>query len=145
MACLPPMKPMPRVARLMTPFPYSIDANADVVSAWAMMEEHDIRHIPVTRGETVLGVVSERDLWRAQAEGRDDIDMGGLVSSGPYIVEWSASLADVAREMGTRKVGSAVVLRDGRLAGILTTTDVCEYLADVLEEHYHSPNSTDAA
>ncbi|MCB9627797.1 MAG: CBS domain-containing protein [Sandaracinaceae bacterium] len=139
------MKPMPRVARLMTPFPYSIDANADIVSAWAMMEEHDIRHIPVTRGETVLGVVSERDLWRAQAEGRDDIDMGGLVSSGPYIVEWSASLADVAREMGTRKVGSAVVLRDGRLAGILTTTDVCEYLADVLEEHYHSPNSTDAA
>lgn len=142
---LRPMKPMPRVARLMTPFPYSIDAKADVASAWAMMEEHDIRHIPVTRGETVLGVVSERDLWRAQAEGRSDIDMGGLVSSGPYIVEWSTSLADVAREMGSRKIGSAVVLRDGKLAGILTTTDVCEYLAEVLEEHYLSPNSTDAA
>jgi acetoin utilization protein AcuB len=139
------MKPMPRVARLMTPFPYSIDANADVASAWAMMEEHDIRHIPVTHGDAVLGAVSERDLWRAQAEGRDDIDMGGLVSSEPYIVEWSASLADVAREMSARKIGSAVVLRDGRLAGILTTTDVCEYLADVLEENYHSPNSTDAA
>ena len=139
------MKAMPRVARLMTPFPYSLDANADVTTAWAMMEEHGIRHIPVTQGETVLGVVSERDLWRCQAEGRNDIDMGGLVSAAPFIVEWSASLAEVAREMGARKIGSAVVLRDGRLAGILTTTDVCVYLAEVLEEHYHSPTTDDAA
>ncbi len=139
------MKPMPRVARLMTPFPYSIPASADIDAAWAMMEKHGIRHIPVTRGETVLGVVSERDLWRCQAEGRGDIDMGGIVSTGPYIVQWNAPVAEVARQMGERRIGSAVVLREGRLAGILTTTDVCEFLAEVLEENYHTASSDDVA
>ena len=127
------MKAMPRVARVMTPFPFAIDATADIAAAWAMMEEHDIRHIPVVRGDEVLGVVSERDLWRAEAEGRGDIDMAGLAAYQAYVIEWNTSLEEVAREMSERKIGSAVVLHEGRLAGIVTTTDMLDYMIRLLE------------
>ena len=139
------MKPMPRVARVMTPFPFALPGDADLDAAFEMMDEHDIRHIPVVRGDTVLGVVSERDLWRARAQGRSDIDMAGLISHDPYIVEWNAYLHEVADVMGERKIGSAVVLREGRLAGILTTTDICSFLAEVLADHYAVPNEDDVA
>lgn len=134
------MKHMPRAARVMTPFPYSLDASADLAAASAMMKEQGFRHIPVKRGDEVLGVVSQRDVWRAHTEGQTDIDMGTLVGTSPYIVEWNAPLDVLARTMAERKLGSAVVVRNGRLAGIVTTTDICSYLAELLELQFGEPS-----
>ncbi|MEW6270451.1 MAG: CBS domain-containing protein [Thermodesulfobacteriota bacterium] len=55
---------------------------------------------------------------------------------GPYVVEDDEPLDVVAREMADRQIGSALVTRHGKLVGIITTTDVCRLLADVLAAHF---------
>ena len=52
---------------------------------------------------------------------------------------------DAASVMADRKIGTAVVVRAGKLAGIVTATDVCRALADALESRFGKPDSTDAA
>ena len=62
----------------------------------------------------------------------------------PYTVELTAPLGPVLLEMARLHVGSAIVMRSGRLAGIVTETDICRALGIVLERRF-TPGSGDAA
>ena len=64
----------PTVRSVMTPAPKVIEAQADTATAHALMEELDVRHLPVMDRDRLVGVLSERDLrgealWRAAAAG----------------------------------------------------------------------------
>jgi len=121
----------------MTPFPWSIDAGRTVADAWMMMAEHSIRHLPVTREGELVGLVSGRDLGLAMdarlgAPRAAGLSVGELAERQPYVVDLSTPIEFVVREMAERRVGSALVTREGKLVGIFTTTDACRLLADLL-------------
>jgi acetoin utilization protein AcuB len=131
---------MPSVAALMTPFPYFVRPDEPVSRALSLMREHDIRHVPVREGDRVVGVVSEGDLrGRAAAALVRDVPV-----SSPYAVELGAPLPAVLREMAARRIGTAVVLRAEKLAGIVTASDICLALAAILESRF-TPRGGDAA
>jgi len=127
----------PSVRRVMTPFPWSIEASRAVEEAWQMMADHGIRHLPVTESGTLVGMVSGRDLGLAmdvrlgtpRARG---VTVGELCERDPFVVDLTTPVEIVARQMAERRLGSALVTRQGRLVGIFTTTDACRLLADVL-------------
>lgn len=131
------MRRIPRIKLVMTPFPYSIAPSASLEDALAMMAAHDIRHLPVCANHTVVGILSERDTRVALDLRRGD---KGLtvedVCTSAYLVDLERRLDEVAAELAKRRIGSAVVLRGDKLAGILTTTDVCRLLAATLREAY---------
>jgi hypothetical protein len=47
--------------------------------------------------------------------------------------------------MALRHIGSAVILRRGKLAGILSTVDVCRILAEYLENSFAPAKDNSAA
>ena len=57
------------VSNGMTRDPETIDPDASVGTAMDLMLERGFRHLPVTEGELLVGVVSMRDLARSIAEG----------------------------------------------------------------------------
>ena len=132
------MRKMPQIKSVMTPFPYSIAPTASVEQAREMMREHDIRHLPVCENHRVVGVVSDRDLRVALGvrPGERELEVAEVCGTEPYLVELDRSLHEVASEMAARRLGSAIVMRGDKLAGILTTTDVCRLLAKTLQEAY---------
>ncbi|MDD9943066.1 MAG: CBS domain-containing protein [Myxococcales bacterium] len=123
--------------RVMTPFPHAVDTNASVTEAIDLMEEHGIHHLPVTDSGRLHGIVSDADLRVARAVGggtRLDPSMpvGLICTMNPYVAPLDTPLAEVATTMASRRLGSALVTRNGKLVGILTTTDVCRALAELL-------------
>lgn len=64
-----------------------------------------------------------------------DLSIDPLLSVNP-----DASLADVARSMRLEDCGSAAVMRDGRLLGIITERDLVQAIADGI-----NPRRTTAA
>jgi acetoin utilization protein AcuB len=131
------MRRIPRIKSVMTPFPYSIASWATLEDAISMMGEHGIRQLPVYEGHSVIGVLSDSDARIALGVWRGD---GTLkvkdVCTEAYLVDLERRLDEVAAEMAARRIGSAIVMRGDRLAGILTTTDVCRLLAATLREAY---------
>lgn len=130
--------PMPRViADVMTTHPHVIDEGAPLRQARGVMVEHDIHHLPVVRRGTVVGVLTDRDLKRALdpelgLPPEDELFVRDACVFDAFTVPESTPLAQVLTEMADRHIGSALVTRDGRLAGILTTSDACRILADLL-------------
>lgn len=119
----------------MTTTPHTVGSDQTLQHAHVLMNEHNIRHLPVLRGGQVVGMLSERDL--ALIEVFKDVDPRALtideaMSTGVYQVVPDAPLDVVAAEMASKKYGSAVVVQNRKVVGILTTVDVCSALADLL-------------
>jgi acetoin utilization protein AcuB len=132
---------IPGVASVMTPFPFAVDVAAPVTAAVELMEEHDIRHVPVEEDGEIVGVVTHRDVAlltnpALPASDRARIHVGQICHRDPYVVDLHAPLDRVAHEMAARHIGSAIVVREGKLAGIFTVTDACRLLGDIFAARF---------
>lgn len=123
------------IKTIMTPFPYSIDADAPIAEVFEMMEEHQIRHLPVTFEDKLYGVISERDALTASALAdrfQKQVAVRDVCSTEPYKVDLDSPLQPVAAAMAEQRIGSVIVLKGEKIVGIFTTTDACKYLASIL-------------
>jgi acetoin utilization protein AcuB len=114
------------------------------------MRKHKIRHVPVQRDGEVIGIVSERDLHRwasktSSATDRTVVLAAEAMIPNPYVVPFDTPLSEVAAEMNRRRIGSALVVRHGKLAGILSVMDICRILASVLDTEFPANDGDDAA
>ncbi len=131
------MPRIPRIKAAMTPFPHSVGEQESLDDARRLMAEHRIHHLPVLDGQRLVGVLTTRDLEHAEASaalaghaGRRRI--GEVYCSPPYAVELEEPLDNVLVHMANERIGSAVVLRQGKVVGIFTTTDACRLFAEFL-------------
>lgn len=122
----------PTVGKVMTPFPYSIDVGADVVEARVLMDEHEIRHLPVTQNGKIIGVITDRDIQVAGAlsDGEAAARVREVCHMPAYVVSHDAGLDSVLESLIERHITSAIVTQDGNLAGVFTLTDVCRLLLE---------------
>jgi acetoin utilization protein AcuB len=126
----------PVIADFMTPAPYVIAPDAPLPRAQALMREHGFRHLPVMRGDQLVGIVSDRDIAFVQCvtrRGADEFFVEDAMRPDPYVVARDVPLGKVAREMLDRKIGSAVVVEGKQVAGVFTVADALEALVVVLE------------
>jgi len=98
-----------------------------------------IRHLPVLEQGEVVGVVSQRDLFRSALgaalafgivhpqELMRSLEVRDVMSAPAVTVQPDASVQDAARTMAEKKIGCLPVVARGRLVGILTEHDVLRY------------------
>ena len=134
----------------MTPFPYSIDLNATEADAIKLMQEHAVHHLPVTNGRSLVGVITERDIKTMQATrsadvSGSDLSVRDMYMHDAYIVDINEPLDNVLMHMAERHIGSVLVTRKGKLAGVFTSTDACRGFGKHLRERFPRDDGNDAA
>jgi acetoin utilization protein AcuB len=123
------------VEEFTTPDPITVAENTGIEELQRLMDQHGIRHLPVLRGERVVGVISDRDV-RAVAglsvAEKLQVCASDIMADDLLTVPASASLDEVAYAMAERKVGSAIVTEaDGRFLGIFTASDALNALVEI--------------
>ncbi|NNL67308.1 MAG: CBS domain-containing protein [Myxococcales bacterium] len=121
----------------MTPFPHSIDAEAPLRQARQQMLEHGVRHLPVTRRNRLVGLLTDRDLKRALDPSlglapRNELAVRDAMVRDVYIAETLERLDRVLLEMADAHIGSALVTKNGKLVGIFKSTDACRAFGEHL-------------
>jgi len=119
------------VESIMTRDPLVAQANASLDDVMRLMDTNDVRHVPIVEGETLIGVLSDRDLltatgWRAdsQGEGTDADQARSLIRGRPVVVSPDDSVVMAAVDLTSRAIGCLPVLEAGQLVGILTEVDL---------------------
>jgi len=134
------MKRMPTIKSVMTTFPYSVDVSDPVQVALDLMDEHNIRHLPVTDENSLVGVIAERELRLFMNPDLTLTNAGLTVRNvfipQPYVVDLNEPLDQVAVTMAERHIGSAMVTRKGKLVGIFSASDACRALAEILRDQF---------
>ncbi len=125
-----------RFEQNMTKHPYIANKKMTIVEATRFMDDCGIRHLPVTENEKLIGVVSDRDLKKAQAfAGPGTLLVEDVMTYNPFCVKKGASLAQVARSMAEQRIGSAIVKDENdQVVGIFTTTDGMRLLSEILKK-----------
>ena len=124
----------PTIDQFMTTNPVTIDAGASVIEAYRRMQSTGCRHLPVVQDGKLIGLVSQRGLYRLETLVNVDRASDPVIDAMdvPYTVQPETPLLEAAEEMARRKLGSCIVTRDGRVVGIFTTNDALTALAALL-------------
>ena len=126
----------PTLADVMSRVPVTIDASLTIEDALARMFEHHIRHLPVMQDGHLVGVISERDLAIMETlplKDRQHTTVGQTMSGHVFTCAPTDSVREAVAAMAERKLGTAVVMENGKLAGIFTTIDAMKLLLGYLE------------
>lgn len=112
------------VADIMTPSRSLVIASADMTvgEARQAMAAHRIRHLPVVDADGgLLGLVSRTDVFRCSDD--DPAPVASIMVPRVHTVDSRADARTAAGLLARHKIGCLPVLRNGRLAGIVTDSD----------------------
>jgi len=88
-------------------------------------------------GRTPIGILSERDIARAVAEhgeGLAALSVRSLMSAGVITCTPEDTIDSLMATMTERRIRHLPVMRDGRLAGVVSIGDVVKYRLDEMEQ-----------
>lgn len=134
-----------RVGDYMTQSPFAVSEQTSMKEAVTLLGKHHIRHLPVTNGPRLVGMVTDRDIRRAQPGlllgiGREDYEqvlldtpVSRIMTREPVTVTEDTPLVDAVRLMVEKKFGSLPVVRGEELIGIFTEIDALKLLLEKLE------------
>jgi CBS domain-containing protein len=109
----------------------SLQVGQSVQDAITLFAARRFRHILVTDGGVLAGIVSDRDVFRflAQNQNRKDAPVSAVMTRQPLTVRRDESVADaIALILHNRINCLPVVAEDRTVEGILTTTDLLRAL-----------------
>lgn len=137
------MKMYKPISSIMTTTVISLKTKDTLEIAEALFKENNIRHIPVVGGSKVIGMLSYNDLLRisfADAVGYDEQDVDTVVykmfsieqvmTKNVVTVNATNTIKEVAEIFSKREFHALPVVDDGRLVGIITTTDLINFLLE---------------
>jgi CBS domain-containing protein len=135
------MRHMPTLTEVMTPFPHLVDESTTINDAIQLMAEKQFNHLPVVVNHEVVGLLSSADIKLAQMPGHretefTELTVGDICRRRIYLVDLHVRLDQVLDEIAAEAWDAAVVLREGRLAGIFTSHDACRAFSHWLQKEY---------
>jgi acetoin utilization protein AcuB len=144
------MDHIPSIGSVMSPFPHVVHVDDSLRLARAVMVEHGVRHLPVKDDDTLVGVLTDRDLKRALDPDlglppKDELFVRDVFVRDAFVVDFAEPLDNVLEELAKRHIGSALVTREGRLVGIFTLTDACRMLCAHLRALFPAGSGDDVA
>jgi len=104
----------------------SIDSAMTVKDAATMMDDANVGCVVITRGNAPIGILTERDFVKKIVSQEKSLDTPlAEVMSFPLItVDSNDTVWDAAEIFKANNIHKAPVQDDGKLVGILTTTDI---------------------
>ncbi|HSV64806.1 MAG TPA: CBS domain-containing protein [Mycobacteriales bacterium] len=119
------------VADVMTPACVADTSDETLRASAARMWLHQTGSLLVVEGGRLAGILTERDILRAVALGKDvDVTVAGDVMSRDVLtVEPETPLYEAARVMASRWIRHLPVIDGGRVAGVVSLRDLAAVLA----------------
>jgi CBS domain-containing protein len=107
--------------------PRSIGASASVVEAARLMREADIGSLPITDGEQLVGMITDRDITTRVVAEAGDIEatsVGDICSRDVTSVEPDKDREEAVELMARHQVRRLPVVQNGRLVGLVAQADI---------------------
>lgn len=129
------------VRDLMTPSPITVTPETSVTDARAVMARSHIRHLLVTEGDKLVGIVTDRDIRLNLPSPATSLSIWELnyllarlkvaevMTTAVITVEPGRGAREAAHIMLDHKIGALPVVDGRRLVGILTETDLVRAFA----------------
>lgn len=134
------------VREIMTTEVTTVQETDTMFDAAMIFARSSLRHLPVLRDTNLVGVLTERDVKRftpgllsgVSSEQYNHLLESTLLSKvmtrDPMTLKPDQDVADAADIFSTKRFGCLPVVEDGKLVGIVTTSDMLKLLAKIMHD-----------
>jgi acetoin utilization protein AcuB len=128
----------------MTSNPYTIAFDAPVTEVIELMREKNLKRVPVVHGEKVVGMITQGDIQKVsptKATTLSIFEINYLLSKTKVsdamtkeviTISPDALLEEAAVQMRDNKISTLAVVKDIKLVGIITESDIFDAFIDLL-------------
>lgn len=137
------MKKRMPISMIMTKDLITLNFDDDLMTAEKLFNENKIRHIPVVKGKSIVGMLSYTDLLRISFadvvdEHESEVDtivynmftIEQVMAKNLTKVSSNTTIKEVAEVLASKEFHALPVVDNDELVGIVTTTDLINYLLD---------------
>jgi len=113
----------------------TIQENKTALDAAKLISEKDISFLVIVKDDKPIGVITERDFVRkiaAQDKQASLIPLSDIMSYKFRWVEPSTEIEDAVQKMLNHNIRRLIVLEDEKLVGVITQTDLTDFLRSKL-------------
>jgi CBS domain-containing protein len=134
------------VSEIMTREVISLNTSDQLERAEEIFKSRKIRHIPIVRNDKIVGMLSYNDLLRisfadAYSGVIDEVDssvyemfsLDQVMVKNPVSIAPTQTISELATVFTRREFHALPVVEDGRLVGIVTTTDLIRFMLGKLD------------
>ena len=137
------MKKNQPISSIMTREVITLSLKDSLYSAEKRMKTNHIRHMPVVDDDNLIGLISLSDLQRISfidaysKEGTEDTPVYNMLSikdmmiKNPLTASPKTTILEVSKLLASKEFHSLPVVDDGKLVGIITTTDLLHYFIEL--------------
>lgn len=127
------------VSSIMTANPHTVNTTNKLEDAYQIMMDHNVHHVPVVSGDSVIGMISKTDIDKvsfvtgiekdkALTAVFDILKIENVMTKNVKTVQTSETIKTVAETFSKGKFHSLPVLDGDKITGIVTSTDIINYL-----------------
>ncbi len=132
------------VSAFMTKGPLTVTKYTNIYDAKKIMEDHNIRRLPVLDGDRLVGIVSKSDIMEATPSDLSKhsihelnyilsrMIVSEIMTKHPLTVTPDTPIEVAARLMRRYKIASLPVLDEGQLIGIITESDLFDAFIEIM-------------
>ncbi len=123
-----------KISRIMSEWPATVKPDDLLSEARELFETHSIHHLPVVEDGALVGILSASDFLKLYLLDKDSPSLPRatvrhLMHQNPVIIGADATLRDAAEKLAVGEFHALPVIDDDtQLVGIVTTSDLLEYL-----------------
>lgn len=127
--------------------PVTVAVDDTVSHARRLLDTEGVRHLPVIDDMRLVGIISDRDVAIREAALReailrhevatlldDERPVEAVMSVDVHTIGVDTPIDEAARTLVSRRINALPVLEDGRLVGIITSTDCLLATLDAVSE-----------
>lgn len=128
------------VKDFMTSPAITCDVDNSIKNVIEQMKKNNIGFLPITKGNILVGVVTDRDiLLRGVGVYKLNTKINKVMTNGEiFFVNPDTKIEEAAKIMANHKIRRLVVLNDGKVIGVLTTKNILteHQLYNYIEQTY---------
>ena len=135
------MKKREPISHIMSSELVTVNVNTPLRETRELFKKNNVRHIPVVSGDKLIGILSYTDIMRISFGGNfeqdnadeaifDMLSINQVMKSDVQTVSPDDNIRDIAEILTKVEFHALPVTEGEKLVGIVTTTDIIQYLVD---------------
>lgn len=140
------MKQRVPISEIMTKNLVTANVSDSLTHINTLLKENNIGHLPIVSGRTLVGIISKTDMLRLSFadiyEDQANVDetvfqmlrTEQVMVHNPLTVDVHDTVREVADMMSKVEFHALLVLEEGKVVGIISSTDLIKYL---LSQYHH--------
>lgn len=113
---------------------FIVDDNVTLKSAAKMMSDKNIGSLLIVKDGKIKGIITERDILKNISKLNSKVSL--VMSKKVITIEAEEKIEEAIGIMSENKIKRMPVMKDGKLAGIITATDIIAHAKEINEEEF---------